>query len=122
MRLALRIAVPALLATVTAIACAATSGSSSPTATAGSTKAVVTIKSFAFSPATLEIAKGATVTFANNDSATHTVTSGANRAKDGKFDKQISGSNEDSITFDTTGTFEYFCNFHSSMKGTVVVK
>ncbi|TMB72621.1 MAG: hypothetical protein E6J52_12290 [Chloroflexi bacterium] len=60
--------------------------------------------------------------FTNNDSATHTVTSGANRTKDGKFDREISGSTEDSITFDTAGTFEYFCNIHSSMKGTVVVK
>jgi len=122
MRLALRIAIPSLLAAVTAIACAATSGSSSPTAATGSTKAAVTIKSFAFSPATLEIAKGTAVTFTNNDSTGHTVTSGANRTKDGKFDKQISGSNEDTITFDTAGTFEYFCSFHSSMKGTVVVK
>jgi plastocyanin len=26
------------------------------------------------------------------------------------------------VTFDTVGTFEYFCQIHSSMKGTVVVK
>ena len=24
--------------------------------------------------------------------------------------------------FDTAGTFEYFCEFHANMKGTVVVK
>ena|ERR671937_375183 len=123
MRLALRVAIPALIAGATAIACASTaspSATSAPSATAA--KAAVTVKGFAFSPATLEVTKGTVVTFTNNDSTTHTVTSGANRTKDGKFDKQLSGSTEDSITFDTAGTFEYFCNIHSSMKGTVVVK
>ena len=122
MRLALRLAFPAIVASITAVACASTSGSSATTASAAPAKAVVTIKGFAFSPATLEITKGTVVTFTNNDSATHTVTSGANRTKDGKFDKQLSGSTEDSVTFDTAGTFEYFCTIHSSMKGTVTVK
>jgi plastocyanin len=122
MRLALRLLFPSIIAGVTAIACASTSNAPSATSAAPAAKAAVTIKGFAFSPATLEITKGTTVTFTNNDGTTHTVTSGANRTKDGKFDKQLSGSTEDSITFDTAGTFEYFCNFHSSMKGTVVVK
>ena len=122
MRLALRLAIPALIAGATAIACASTASPSANAPSAAATKAAVTIKGFAFSPATLEVTKGTVVTFTNNDSTTHTVTSGANRTKDGKFDKQLSGSTEDSITFDTAGTFEYFCNIHSSMKGTVVVK
>jgi plastocyanin len=62
------------------------------------------------------------VTFSNQDSATHTITSGANRTKDGKFDQQVTGSNETTISFDTPGTFEYFCTIHSSMKGTITVQ
>src|ERR671936_697444 len=121
MRLVLRLAIPALIAAATAIACASTASPSATNApSAAAAKAAVTIKGFAFSPATLEVTKGTVVTFTNNDSTTHTVTSGANRTKDGKFDKQLSGSTEESITFDTAGTFEYFCNIHSSMKGTVV--
>ena len=119
MRLALRLAIPALIAGATAIACASTAPSSTGAAPA---KAAVAIKGFAFSPTTLEVTKGTIVTFTNSDSAAHTVTSGANRTKDGKFDRQISGSAEDSITFDTAGTFEYFCTIHSSMNAKIVVK
>jgi plastocyanin len=129
MHVALRLAIPTLIAGVTLVACASTAGSgasaapatSAPTATPAA-KAAVTIKGFAFSPATLTIDKGTIVTITNNDSATHTFTSGASRTKDGKFDQQISGSAEGTVTFDTVGTFEYFCLIHSSMKGTVVVK
>ena len=129
MRVALRLAIPTLIAGVTLVACASTAGSgasvapatSAPTATPAP-KAAVAIKGFAFSPATLTIDKGTIVTITNNDSATHTFTSGASRTKDGKFDQQITGSAEGTVTFDTVGTFEYFCQIHSSMKGTVVVK
>ena len=118
MRLAIRLAIPALIAGVTLVACASTA---TPAASAPP-KATVNIKGFAFSPVTLEIAKGTVVTWHNQDSTTHTLTSGANRTKDGKFDKQLSGDAEDSVTFDTAGTLDYFCSFHSSMNAKVVVK
>jgi plastocyanin len=129
MRVALRLAIPTLIAGVTLVACASTAGSGSTTApatsaapAAGGKTAALQIKGFAFSPATLTVDKGTAVTVTNNDSTTHTFTSGANRTKDGKFDQQISGGTEGSVTFDTAGMFEYFCQIHSSMKGTVVVK
>lgn len=130
MRLALRLGIPTLIASLTFVACASTAGSGSsaaPTASAATASAAaaktatVTIKGFAFSPATLTVSKGTVVTFTNEDSTTHTVTSGANRTKDGKFDMQVSGSNETQITFDAAGTFAYFCSIHSSMVATVVV-
>src|SRR5438105_5479348 len=128
MRLALRVAIPAAIAALTFVACASTASapaSSAPAATSAARVAetkTVTIKGFAFSPATLAVSKGTKVTFTNQDSATHTVTSGANRTKDGKIDEQVSGGNETTITFDTLGTFEIFCQIHSSMKMTVVVQ
>jgi plastocyanin len=123
MRLALRLALPTAIAALTFIACAAGSNAPSSSApAAGGAGAAVAIKGFAYSPAALTVAKGTTVTFTNNDSATHTISSGANRTKDGKFDQQVAGSAEATITFDTPGTFEYFCQFHSSMKGTITVK
>ncbi|HLQ04871.1 MAG TPA: cupredoxin domain-containing protein [Verrucomicrobiae bacterium] len=128
MRVALRLAIPTLIAGVTLVACASTAGSGSTTAPATSAApaagktAALQIKGFAFSPATLTVDKGTAVTITNNDSTTHTFTSGANRTKDGTFDQQISGGTEGSVTFDTAGTFEYFCQIHSSMKGSVVVK
>ncbi len=126
MRLALRLAIPTAIAGLTFIACASTSGAPSASAPAASadsaSTATVNIKGFAFGPATLTVAKGTKVTFTNNDTATHTVTSGANRAKDGKFDQQITGGAETTVSFDTPGTYEYFCTIHSSMKGTVTVQ
>jgi plastocyanin len=131
MRLALRLAIPTAIAALTFVACASTA--SAPTASAAATSAAtsaaaaggakaVTIKGFAFSPTTLTIAKGTVVTISNQDSTTHTFTSGANRTKDGKIDQQISGGNETTVTFDTPGTFEMFCQIHSSMHMTVVVQ
>ncbi len=124
MRLAIRLLIPTATLGLTLIACASTG--SAPTTSAasapGAKTATVNIKGFAFSPATITVAKGTKVTFVNQDSADHTVTSGANRSKDGKFDEQLSGGAQTTITFDSLGTFEYFCTLHSSMKGTVTVQ
>lgn len=79
----------------------------------------VTIAGFAFAPASLTVKVGATVTWTNKDSATHTVV-----WSDGS---QGSGSLTDggapySRTFDTPGTFAYACGIHAAMKGTIVVQ
>ena len=127
MRHMLRLGLATLIAGLTFIACSSggsTAASSTPAGAAGGSAktASVTIKGFAFGPASVTIAKGGTVTFTNSDSTTHTVSSGASGTKDGKFDKDLSGGAETTITFDTAGTFNYFCNIHQSMKGTIVVQ
>lgn len=77
----------------------------------------VRIADFTFSPATLEVEAGTTVTFTNEDGFAHTAT-----AKDKSFD---SGNLEQDATFeqtfDTPGTYEYLCAIHNSMTGSVVV-
>ncbi|MFI9723113.1 cupredoxin family copper-binding protein [Streptomyces sp. NPDC052396] len=76
----------------------------------------VTIAGFAFSPSTLTVSKGTTVTWTNNDSAPHTVTgSGLNSPT-------LSRGATYSFKFNSTGTFSYICTIHPSMHGTVVVK
>lgn len=126
MRLVVRLVIPAAFAALTFVACAA--NTAAPTtapaasAAAGGVKAAVNIKGFAYSPATLTVAKGTVVTFTNGDSVAHTVTSGANRTKDGKFDQSVAGGESTTITFDTPGTYEYFCTIHSSMKATIIVQ
>jgi plastocyanin len=127
MRLALRLAIPTLIAGLTFVACSSTAGSGAsvaPAATAaGAATATITIKGFAFSPATLTVDKGTVVTVTNADGTTHTVTSGTNGTKDGKFDQRFEGGTSGTITFATVGTFTYFCNIHGvSMTGTIVVK
>ena len=76
----------------------------------------VTVKDFAFQPKTVTIRVGDTVTWANVDTATHTVTSNGNWDTGG-----FAPGTSRSITFATAGTYAYFCNLHSIMFGTVVV-
>ncbi len=79
---------------------------------------IVEIKNFAFSPSTLTVKKGDTVTWTNNDSAAHTVT-----ADDGSFDTgNISLGGSQTVTFTKSGTFTYHCSIHPMMKGTIVVQ
>lgn len=77
----------------------------------------VTISGSSFSPASLTIKKGATVTWTNNDSNPHTVTADNNSFNSGT----LNANSTFSYTFSTTGTFPYHCNFHSGMKASVVV-
>jgi plastocyanin len=78
----------------------------------------VEIKDFAFNPPSIEIAAGTTVTWTNSDSAPHTATQDGGGFQSGRLDQGQSFS----FTFDTAGTFEYHCEFHPNMHGTVVVK
>lgn len=80
--------------------------------------AAVTIQNFAFSPATLTIKSGTTVTWTNMDSAPHTVTSDS-----GAFSSpQLSNGGSFSFTFNTAGTYSYHCSNHPYMKGTITVQ
>ena len=88
-------------------------GSSTPAAAAVS----VTIRDFAFSPATISVPVGTTVTWTNEDSAPHTATSTSGVWDSGTLETGGSFS----FTFDTPGSFSYFCAIHPSMRGTVVV-
>jgi plastocyanin len=70
-----------------------------------------------FSPNPVEVKVGETVTWVNDDSGRHTVTS-----KDGVFDSGFMGKGQSfSFTFDKAGEYPYHCEPHPSMVGTVVV-
>jgi plastocyanin len=77
----------------------------------------VTISNFAFQPASLQVAVGTTVTWTNQDSTAHTVTSDT-----GAFDSgQLAPGATFSQTFMTPGTFAYHCQIHPFMTATIVV-
>jgi plastocyanin len=79
--------------------------------------AAVSIVDFAFQPGSVEVPVGGSVTWTNNGSATHTVTSDS-----GAFDSgQLAPGATFSQTFDTAGTFTYHCSIHPQMTGTVIV-
>jgi len=76
-----------------------------------------------WNPPELTIGVGETVTWSNDDSAAHTVTSGSPvDGPDGNFDSSLflAGATYD-VTFDTAGDFPYFCMVHPWMIGTVIV-
>jgi len=74
-------------------------------------------------PNDINIAVGDTVTWSNDDTAAHTVTSG--NPADGPdliFDSSLfMAGTSFSHTFDTEGTFDYFCMVHPWMQGNVIV-
>lgn len=74
-------------------------------------------------PYKINVAAGATVSWDNNDSAAHTVTSGTieNRG-DGIFDSGLLLAGETfEIAFNDTGSFDYYCVVHPWMTGIVNV-
>ena len=88
------------------------------TITYGNEKAtqVVTISGFAFSPASLNINRGDTVTWINQDSAPHDIVG------DTFLSPTLLKGQSYSLTFNQAGTVQYHCGIHPSMRGEVIVK
>ena len=88
-----------------------------PTALAAASGSV-TIVDFNFSPGTITVDVGDTVTWVNNGPTPHSATS-----SNGAFDTGIFPAGESrSHTFSEAGTFSYICTPHPNMRGTVVVQ
>ncbi len=80
--------------------------------------AAVSIDNFTFTPATLTITPGTTVTWTNADDIPHTVA-----ASDKTFkSKPLDTNDHFAFTFATPGSYEYFCSLHPHMTGKIVVK
>ncbi len=74
-------------------------------------------------PATVSVAVGGTVTWSNDDTAAHTVTSGSpQNGPDGEFDSSLvlAGKTYE-FTFQNAGSYDYFCMVHPWMTGKVQV-
>ena len=73
-------------------------------------------------PYNLEVAAGTTVTWANDDTAAHTVTSGTVGDLTGLFDSGLvtSGATFEYV-FEEAGTYDYYCIVHPWMTGIVTV-
>ncbi len=78
----------------------------------------VKISGFAFVPATVTVSAGSTVTWTNQDSAPHTVTSETDLFDSGR----LSINDSSSYAFTDRGTFSYYCTIHPYMKGEVIVE
>jgi plastocyanin len=82
-----------------------------------SASATVTMGDFFFSPASVSVAVGDTVTWRNTGQAPHNAI-----ADDGSFSTpDLNQGQSASETFTKAGTFSYICTIHPQMKGTVRV-
>ena len=78
-----------------------------------------------YDPSPLTVKAGTSVTWTNNDSTIHTVTSGLPEKGDvgTLFDSSIiSPGNTFVHVFDKQGTFDYSCTLHPFMHGQIIVK
>jgi plastocyanin len=74
-------------------------------------------------PSLIVIEKGKQVTWVNEDSAFHSITSGYYGAPTDLFDSgHLDPFESYTLTFDETGTYDYFCTLHPWMKGQVIVE
>jgi plastocyanin len=90
-------------------------GNNTGTTTPGANE--VFLQGMAFSPSTITVTAGTTITWTNKDAVTHNVTSNPALFSSGAMGNGATYS----FTFPDKGTFSYTCTIHPSMKGTVVV-
>ena len=80
----------------------------------------IAIKNLAFSPASITVKTGSTVTWTNMDDVPHTVTSTGQSPE--TLNSPTLGKGETfKFTFTQAGTYSYICTIHTFMKGTVIV-
>ncbi|MGH9182156.1 MAG: cupredoxin domain-containing protein, partial [Acidimicrobiales bacterium] len=110
------LAVLAVLAVVGLAGCgdeADTTGAADPAADIDGP--VVILRDIAFSPDTMSVPAGGTVTWVFNDGGIpHNVV-----ADDQSFESETMDSGRFTHTFDDAGTFGYKCTIHPAMKGAV---
>lgn len=115
-----RLHLPALVLAF-GISTAALAGAGAVLTTAASAApagATVSIDNFTFSPPTITVVAGSTVTWVNRDDIPHTVV-----ASDKAFKSKVMDTDEKfSFTFTRPGEYAYFCSLHPHMVGKVVVK
>jgi len=74
-------------------------------------------------PSVITIQSGQQVTWVNEDSAFHSVTSGFYGSPTELFDRgHLDPFEAYTVDFDETVTFDYFCTLHPGMKGQVIVE
>jgi len=79
----------------------------------------VSIDNFTFTPQTLTVKAGTTVTWNNKDDIPHGIAADKNAFP---RSKALDTDDKFAFTFTTPGTYNYFCYVHPHMTGTIVVQ
>jgi len=110
---------PVIAATVLGAAVGSLMAASVLFAQADSPMSTLSIHNFTFTPQTLTVKAGTTVTWINKDDIPHGIASSNNAfKKSGALDTDDSYS----FAFTTPGTYKYFCYLHPHMVGSIVVE
>ena len=80
--------------------------------------ATISIQGFEFSPQSLNVSVGTTVTWKNLDDEPHTVRGADEQVRSSALDQNETYS----VKFDKPGTYKYGCSIHPKMSGSIVVK
>lgn len=78
----------------------------------------VVIRGFAFAPLKLTVAIGDTIAWTNEDLAVHTITPDTARWDSG----DLANGKHYRVVASKKGTLSYHCEFHPSMKGTLIIQ
>jgi len=79
----------------------------------------ISIDNFTFTPQTLTVKAGTTVTWTNKDDIPHGIASQNNAFA---RSKALDTDDSYSFTFTAPGAYQYFCYVHPHMTGTIVVE
>jgi plastocyanin len=81
------------------------------------------VEDICYIPPNLIVEKGKSVTWLNEDSSFHSVTSGFYPEPSGLFDSgHLDPYQSYTLSFDEYGTYDYFCTLHPWMKAQVIVE
>ncbi len=81
------------------------------------------IEDICYIPSTIVVEKGKSITWINEDSSFHSVTSGFYGEPTGLFDSgYLDPYQSYTLSFDEFGTYDYFCTLHPWMKAQVIVE
>ena len=81
------------------------------------------VEDICYIPPNIIVEKGKSVTWLNEDSSFHSVTSGFYPEPSGLFDSgHLDPYQSYTLSFDEYGTYDYFCTLHPWMKAQVIVE
>ena len=81
------------------------------------------IEDICYIPSNIVVEKGKSVTWVNEDSSFHSVTSGFYPEPSGLFDSgHLDPYQSYTLSFDEYGVYDYFCTLHPWMKAQVIVE
>lgn len=82
-------------------------------------KSTIIIKNFSFSPSSTTVKAGSKITWINNDGVPHTITSDSGTLLNSPT---LSPGQSFDFTFTNSGSLNYHCKIHPSMRGSVIIE